>query len=129
MTAKVILRWVLAVAMIAVGVLHFVNPTPFIRIVPPPLPAAAMVYLSGVFEIAGGVGILIPRVRRLSGIGLIALYVAVFPANIYMALNGIQLDPANPAPTWAAWVRLPFQVLFIAWAYWVAVRRESSTDP
>ena len=116
------LRWLLAAAMVAIGIAHFVDPAPFVRIVPPPLPALAMVYLSGVFEVLGGVGILPVRTRRLAGWGLIALYVAVFPANLYMALNGIQLDPANPVPAWAAWVRLPFQLLFIAWAYWVAAR-------
>lgn len=115
---KTALLWVLGLSMVAVGVAHFVSPEPFMRIVPPPLPPKGAVYLSGVFEILGGVGLLIPRTRRFAAWGLIALYVAVFPANIYMALNDIQLDPANPMPTWGAWARLPFQALFIAWAYW-----------
>jgi len=112
------LRGLLAFLMVGVGALHFVNPEPFVRIVPPPLPAHAMVYLSGVFEILGGLGLLVPKTRKFAAWGLIALYLAVFPANLYMAWNGIQLDPANPMPTWGAWVRLPFQALFIAWAYW-----------
>lgn len=115
---KTILMWVLGVSMIAVGLLHFVHPDPFLRIVPPPIPAEFAVYASGVFEVLGGVGLLIPRTRRAAAWGLIALYVCVFPANIYMAVEGIQLDPANPAPEWAAWLRLPFQALFIAWAWW-----------
>lgn len=115
---KTPLRYLLALAMVAIGVLHFVDPTPFERIVPPPLPAHAMVLLSGVFEILGGLGLLVPATRRFAAWGLIALYVAVFPANIYMAVAGIQLDPANPMPEWGAWLRLPFQALFIAWAWW-----------
>jgi uncharacterized membrane protein len=113
--ARTILRWVLAIAMIAVGVLHFVNPDPFVEIVPPWLPAAlVLVYVSGVFEIAGGAGLLIERTRRFAAFGLIALYVAVFPANIQMAIQG---DPE--IPDWALYLRLPFQLVFIAWAYWV----------
>ena len=117
---KRVCLWVLGLSMMAVGVLHFVDPAPFERIVPPPLPPRAAVALSGVFEVLGGLGLLIPRTRRAAAWGLVALYVAVFPANIYMAVEGIQLDPAHPAPAWAAWLRLPFQALFIAWAGWFA---------
>ncbi|TKD10144.1 DoxX family protein [Polyangium fumosum] len=119
---KVVLRVVLALAMMGVGLLHFVSPEPFVRIVPAVLPAPlALVYVSGVAEIAGGVGLLIPRLRRAAGIGLIALYVAVFPANINMAIHEIQVGD-DPVPVWALWARLPFQLVFIAWAYWVGVR-------
>ena len=114
---RTVLLWTLGLAMMAVGALHFVSPEPFMRIVPPPLPARASVYVSGVFEMLGGLGVLIPRTRKAAAWGLVALYVAVFPANIYMAVAGIQLDPANPMPPWGAWLRLPFQVAFIAWAY------------
>ncbi len=120
---KKILRAVLAFAMVGVGILHFTGPEPFVRIVPAWLPAPlALVYISGVAEIAGGVGIMIPTLRRAAGIGLIALYLAVFPANLHMALNNIAIGP-DPMPTWALWARLPFQVVFIAWAYWVAIAR------
>lgn len=111
--------YLLAAAMVAIGVLHFVDPAPFERIVPDFLPAPLfLVYLSGVFEVGLGLAILPQRTRRLAGFGLIALYIAVFPANIYMAVEGIQLDPETPIPAWAAWARLPFQALFIAWAWW-----------
>ena len=131
--AKKILRIVLAVAMTAVGILHFTNPEPFVKIVPAFLPAPlALVYASGVAEIAGGIGILLPAVRRAAGLGLIALYIAVFPANINMAVNQVSLGP-DPIPTWALWLRLPFQFVFIAWAYWVAVaqpaRNASKSNP
>ncbi|EYF07709.1 DoxX family protein [Chondromyces apiculatus] len=120
---KIGLRWVLAVAMVWVGITHFTAPDGFVAIVPPFLPAPlALVYVSGVAEIAGGVGILVPRMRRAAGWGLIALYVAVFPANIHMALHQIPLG-GDPVPAWALWARLPFQAVFIAWAWWVAAAR------
>jgi len=116
---KLVALWVLALAMIAIGVLHFVQPKPFVRIVPKFLPAPlALVYVSGFFEIAGGVGLLVPATRVAAAWGLIALYIAVFPANIYMLTHNISLNPKKPIPRWALWARLPFQFLFIAWAYW-----------
>lgn len=109
----------LAVLMIAVGALHFFQPKPFVRIVPKFLPAPlALVYVSGFFEILGGIGLLIPDTRSWAAWGLIALYVAVFPANVYMLTHNISLNPKKPIPRWALWLRLPFQFLFIAWAYW-----------
>lgn len=118
--ARVVLRWLLAAAMVAVGVLHFVDPLPFVKIVPALLPAPLLlVYVSGAFEILGGVGLLVPRTRRAAGWGLVALYLAVFPANINMAINEIQLG-AEAMPRWALWARLPLQLVLIAAALWVS---------
>jgi uncharacterized membrane protein len=111
--------WALALAMISIGTLHFARPKPFVHIVPKYLPAPlALVYISGFFEIAGGVGLLIPATRIAAVWGLVALYIAVFPANIYMLTHNISLNPKKPIPRWALWVRLPFQFVFMAWAYW-----------
>lgn len=127
--ARMPLLLLLAVAMVGVGVLHFVRPEPFMRIVPPAFgDARLLVYVSGVFEVLGGVGVLIPQTRRAAAWGLIALFLAVFPANIYMAMEGIQIDPANPVPDWAAWARLPFQALLIAWAF-MFTRKEPAPSP
>lgn len=118
--------------MIAVGVLHFTDPTPFVRIVPPWLPAPLwLVWISGAAEIALGALVLVPRPRArwLARWGLVALYVAVFPANVHMAVNGVQLDPAEPIPAWVAWARLPLQALFIAWALWVTRPAAAITAP
>jgi uncharacterized membrane protein len=113
--------------MVFVGVMHFLQPEPFVKIVPAWLPwPLALVYLSGVFEILGGLGLVIARTRRLAGLGLIALYVAVFPANINMAVNDIQMT-AEPNPSWLPWLRLPFQFLFIAWAYWISKPASDAT--
>ncbi|MEI8259658.1 MAG: DoxX family membrane protein [Deltaproteobacteria bacterium] len=115
---KTALRMILAVAMMAIGVLHLVDPGPFVGIVPAALPApVVLVYVSGIFEIAGGLGLLLARTRRAAAWGLVALYVAVFPANINMAVNHLRLGstPVSPA---LAWGRLPLQIVFIAWAWW-----------
>jgi uncharacterized membrane protein len=100
--------------MIGMGVLHLAHPEPFVAAVPGYLPYPfALVILSGICEIAGGVGLLIPFTQSLAAWGLIALFVAVFPANLNMALHPQQW-PKIPAIT--LWLRLPFQVLLIAWA-------------
>lgn len=115
------LRWLLAGAMTLVGVAHVVDPTPFVAIVPPWLPAPLLlVYVSGLFEVLGGVGLLVPRVQRAAALGLVALFVAVFPANVNQALNHVSFDAGPPPPLAALYLRLPFQLLFIAWAYWLS---------
>jgi len=120
MKIKPVFRGILAALMIFAGVMHFVDPETFVKIVPPYLPAALLlVYVSGVFEILGGAGLLIPRLRRAAGLGLIALYAAVFPANVYMAMNGISFGE-GPTPAWALWLRLPLQIVLILWAWWVS---------
>jgi uncharacterized membrane protein len=118
-----LLRFVLAFAMVAVGVLHFVRPEPFVAIVPSALPAPlALVLVSGAAEIAGGLGLLVPRVRRAASLGLVLLYLAVLPANVNMAVNDLPLD-GTPVPRMALWLRLPFQLVFIGWALWVGRER------
>lgn len=121
---KEILRGVLAVCIIIVGITHFLVPEQFARIVPPPFPPFASVYISGFFEILGGIGLLIPYVSVAAAWGLIALFIAVFPANIYMTLYNIKIDgiPQNQALYWA---RLPFQAVLIAWAYWYTRKPKS----
>ena len=112
-----VLKWALGLAMMAVGVLHFVSPKGFERIVPKWLPAPrAIVYVSGFFEIAGGLGLLIPFTQVAAAWGLIALYVAVFPANVNMEVNDLPLGKTK-LPKGALWLRLPFQAVFIGWAY------------
>jgi uncharacterized membrane protein len=121
---KTALRWLLTIVMVAAGANHFINPAPYVAMMPGALPAPlALVYISGVAEILGGLGLILPATRRLAAWGLIALFVAVFPANLNMALNDLPLG-TTPVPTWALWARLPLQIVFIAWAYLVGVRGE-----
>jgi uncharacterized membrane protein len=97
------------------GVMHFVIPRTYKKIVPPWVPAhEAMVYASGVAEIAGGVGMMVPARRRLAGRWLIATMVGVFPANLHMAMNAEDY-PAVPGGAVSLWARLPFQGVFVAW--------------
>jgi uncharacterized membrane protein len=106
----------LSVFFIVAGVNHFVNPDFYVRIMPAYLPAhLELVYLSGLFEVLGGIGVLLPRYRSLAGWGLIALLLAVYPANIHMALHPELFSEMSPAKIYA---RLPVQFVFIAWAYW-----------
>jgi uncharacterized membrane protein len=114
-------RRLLAAFFLQAGVNHFVMPRTYEKIVPPSLRdhARAVVQISGVAEIVGGVGVLVPSTRRLSGLGLIALLAAVFPANLYMAR---QPEDFRKIPRWALYGRLPLQPLMMLWA-WRATRR------
>lgn len=114
------LRLLAAIAFVGAGANHFLNPAPYLGIIPPQLPRPDLLnWISGAAEIAGGVGLLIPQLRRAAAIGLLLLLVAVFPANIYAALRGsmpgVELSPL------ALWIRLPFQLVFLAWVWWVGL--------
>jgi uncharacterized membrane protein len=120
--AKRGLSWrLLANFFIGAGINHFVMPRAYEQIVPPPLRSNArrIVQVSGMAEIAGGVGVLVPATRRLSGIALVALLAAVFPANVHMAR---QPQRFRRIPRWALYGRLPLQPLMMLWA-WRATRR------
>lgn len=115
---RILARRLLALTMCAIGVTHFVFPHDFAAIVPDYLPAPlALVIVSGIFEISGGVGLLIPSLRRAASIGLILLYLSVFPANLYMAMHDIPIRGHHLGVV-GLWLRLPFQLVFIAWAWW-----------
>ncbi len=120
---RVILRWIAAIAFVLAGLNHFRNPAFYRNIIPPAFPAPdALVAISGVCEIAGGLGLLIRPLRRAAGWSLLALLVAVFPANLYMAIAPDRI-PHLRIPTWALWVRLPLQGVLGAWVWFVALRQ------
>ena len=105
----------LSVFFVNVGVDHFVNPDFYLNIMPPSFPLhAEAVYISGFFEVVGGISLLIPRLRKIAGWGLVALLIAVYPANIYMAITP-QAFPDIPVTL--LYVRLAFQFVFFYWAY------------
>ncbi|HEY9784196.1 MAG TPA: DoxX family protein [Candidatus Obscuribacterales bacterium] len=105
-------RMACALLFIITGIWHFVQPRPFIAIVPAMLPfPAAIVYVTGAWEILGGIGLLTRRYRKWAAIALVALLVAVFPANINMAVNHITLGLPEPV----LWLRLPLQFVLIFW--------------
>lgn len=116
---RIILRGLAAVFFVVAGTFHFLKPELYVQIVPPYFPAPQLlVAVSGVAEIAGGVGLLIRPARRAAGWGLVALLISVFPANIYMAQHPAQFHFAP----WVLWARLPLQVVFIAWVWFVAIQ-------
>lgn len=111
-------RGVVGLSFVAVGALHFVDPGPFVRIVPPALPAPeTLVYLSGFFEIAGGLGLLVERTRRMAAWGLLGLLIAVYPANVHMLVNEVYLE-GMPHERWLLWARMPMQLVFAAGVLW-----------
>lgn len=113
---RTVLTWLLGLLFAATGILHFASPEPYLAIMPPYLPwPLALVYLSGAAEVTLGASLLIPRFQSLAAWGLIALLVAVFPANLHMALNPEHFPTIPPV---ALWARLPLQAVLIAWAYW-----------
>ena len=125
---KQIFRGILAVCMVVAGTLHFIFPEPFIKIVPSFLPfPAALVYISGLLEILGGIGLLIPAVSQTAAWGFILLFIAVYPANINMAVNHIHIDNI-PDGKWFQAIRLPFQFVLIAWAWWLTRPNVKSDD-
>jgi uncharacterized membrane protein len=105
------------------GLMHFLRPRWYERIMPPYLPAhRQLVYASGVAEIAGGLATMHPRTRRAGSLWSIATLIAVFPANLHMALEPERFEKGIPGGRTALYARLPVQALFIAWA-WAAGRR------
>jgi uncharacterized membrane protein len=101
---------------IGAGALHFVRPEPYRAIMPPYIPAPdAMVVLSGVAEAAGGVGLLVAGTRRWAGWWLAATLVAIFPANLHMALHAERFERHVPGGRVGLYVRLPLQLVLIAW--------------
>jgi len=109
---------VMSLFYIAAGLNHFRNPDFYLALMPPYIPAhAAAVFWSGVAEVALGIALWIRPLRSWAAWGVIALLIAVFPANVHMAIHQISPDGVS-RPDWIAWARLPLQGVLIAWAYW-----------
>ncbi len=129
MNWRAILRSLLAVFFVAAGANHFRDPAFYLPGLPSKLPwRQPLIDLSGAAEILGGFGVLVPRTRRAAGWGLIALLIAVFPANVFMALRNAQ-PPRRTVDKWVLWVRLPLQAVFIAWTWWTAAAKPRERSP
>jgi uncharacterized membrane protein len=104
---------------IIAGVMHFYRPELYLPIMPPYLPwPLALIYISGAAEFFLGAGVLMPQTRRYAAWGIIALLIAVFPANVHIALNNVPLGGATEGFGIWNWVRLPLQAVLVAWAWW-----------
>ena len=115
-------RFALAVLFLVTGVSHFVVTDVMAQMVPPPFPPVGTVWATGVLEILGAIGLLVERTSRVAGWCLLAFLLAVFPANIYAAMNSTGLGGHVQGPSYL-WQRTPFQVLLLFWTYWFAVAR------
>lgn len=112
---KEILLYIMAAFYIAAGLNHFRMPKFYDRIIPPGVPKKAANVVSGAAEVVLGIALLIPSLRAWAAWGVIALLIAVFPANIYHLM---QRGAGMKVPMWGLWLRLPVQFLLIAWAWW-----------
>ncbi|MES2658341.1 MAG: hypothetical protein V4689_06970 [Verrucomicrobiota bacterium] len=108
---------ILAAFFTVAGANHFISPGTYLPMMPDYLPwHLTLVYASGMAEMAGGIGICFSKWRRLAGWGLIALLIAIFPANVHMLTHQVPLNGKN-IPEWILWARLPLQAVMIAWVY------------
>jgi len=109
-----ILLYLMSALLILAGINHFRKPKVYLRMMPPFLPNHVLLnYLSGAAEIIFGAGLLIPELRNWSSWGIILLFIAIFPANIFMLTSG----KFSKIPKWILWLRLPLQIVLIWWAY------------
>ena len=119
-----VLLWVMGLFYVGGGIVHFVNPGFYLPMMPPYLPYhLELVYLSGLAEIVLGAAVLVPRTRRLAAWGIILLLIAIFPANLHIAMNDVPLAGATEGAGVWNWVRLPFQGVLIWWA-WLYTRAD-----
>jgi uncharacterized membrane protein len=118
-TIKRILLWLMAAFYIFGGLMHFARPDYYMPMMPPYLPShSALIFLSGLAELVLGIAVLIPTLRPLAAWGIIALLIAIFPANVHIALHNVPVfGAAEGAGIWN-WVRLPLQLVLILWAWW-----------
>jgi uncharacterized membrane protein len=115
-------RVLLALFFIGAGLNHFVSPEIYRAMMPPWLPLPPAIHLvAGAAEALGGLGLLLPATRRLAAGGLIALLIAIFPANVHVALSAEM--PGLDLPGWVLWARLPLQAVFIAVVAWATPLR------
>ncbi len=127
--SRALSRGLLVTFFIAAGANHFRDPAFYVPTIPSWLPwHQELVALSGGAEIIGGVAALVPRTRRAAGWGLIALLVAVFPANVNTAVNHTQ-SLERPLVDGLLWLRLPVQALLIAWVWWTLLAGPVRTPP
>ena len=124
---RLVFRWLAALFFVVAGANHFRQPEIYLGMMPPALPwPEALNYISGAAEILGGLGLLLVCTRRLAAWGLLALLVAVFPANLHVALQG-KMPGLDVSPL-TLWLRLPFQFVFMAWVRWVGLKSETRSD-
>ncbi len=118
-----IVRWLATIFFLIAGILHFVIPEFYQAMIPPFIPFKDFfIVVTGIAEMAGAIGIQIPKLRKLSGILMMVLLISIFPANIYVAA----VQPALPNLEYSGssmWWRLLLQPVFIGWIWLVSVKK------
>lgn len=123
---RAVARFFAGPVMFVAGLNHFLNPAFYESIMPRYVPAhTEFVYASGVAEMLGAAAVMYPKTRRAGGVFSIAVLVAIFPANVHMAMNP---DDYPDIPEWALYARLPLQALFVYWVWLAALRESGETD-
>ncbi len=118
-----ILKWLFGTLFVLAGINHFLHTEFYVSIMPPYLPwHTPLVYVSGVAEIMLGLMLFVRRIERLAAWGIIAVIIAVTPANVQMAIHSALYPDYSP---FALWMRLPLQGVLIAWVYWVTLPRRT----
>ena len=116
----------LAIVFVFTGLGHFIMTEPMARMLPPWIPMRMpIIYITGVVELAAAAGLLVPRLCRLTGIYLIAFLILVLPANIYAAINRVEMGGHSMGPPYL-FIRIPLQLILIIWTYWFAVRKATT---
>ena len=118
---KLFTIYIFSLLYIFIGIKHFINPNPFLAIMPRIIPIylhELFVYLSGFFEVLLGLLLLFDNSRKYAAYGIILLLIAVYPANIYLAFNDIPQKALNISSFLASWIRLPIQFILIGFAFW-----------
>ena len=116
---KTVLLWVMGIFYVLAGLMHFLRPDYYLPMMPPYLPAhLALIYLSGLAEFVLGFAVLLPATRRPAAWGIVLLLIAIFPANVHIALHNVPVFGAKEGAGIWNWVRLPFQAVLVAWAWW-----------
>ena len=112
----------LALLFLFTGVGHFVRTDDMVQMLPAWVPLRlGLIYVTGMLEWAGAIGLLLPNVSRIAGLCLIIFLVLIFPANVYAAVNHVAMGGHESGPVYLL-LRGPFQALLVWWAYWFAVR-------
>ena len=115
--------WGMGLFYVVAGFAHFLRPEMYVRVMPSYIPwALAMVYISGVAEVLGGIGVLVPRTRIFAAWGLVLMLISFLPVHVNMCLHPSRFPEV---PLWVIWLRLPLQLPLIVWAWWYARRSVS----
>ena len=113
----------LSLVFLFTGLGHFIQPESMAQMLPPWVPLRVMIiYITGVLELAAAVGLLVPGLWRITGICLMMFLILVLPANVYAAINRVEMGGHSVGPVYLL-IRVPLQLILIGWTYWFAVRQ------